>query len=68
MTVTLEIKDDKLELFWKIVQENDLVEAVDPKAIEESHIEEILRQEKDPVLGQFRPWSEARLKYAGKGL
>jgi hypothetical protein len=69
MTVTLEIKDDKLDLFWQIIAEHGLADTdVDLKSIEEAHIQDILLREQDPILSQARPWAEVREKYVGKGL
>ena len=69
MTVTIEIKDEKVDQFWQLVAEHDLAaEDIDLARVEESHIQEILRRDQDPFLSQSRPWAEARQQYVGKGL
>jgi hypothetical protein len=68
MYITVDIKEEKVEDFYRMLKEHGLEEDYNQHPILDSHIEEALRREQDPVLSQALPWSQARQKYVGKGL
>jgi hemerythrin superfamily protein len=68
MTITIDIKNEKVEEFYRMLKEHDLAEESERYATLNEHIDEALRREQDPAQSIAHPWGEARQKYVGKGL
>jgi hypothetical protein len=63
MTVTLDIQEDKLALFWEFVREQNIEkEADDLKLIERAQILAMLNQDNDPVLSATESWETVKAK------
>ena len=63
MTVTLDIQEDKLALFWQFVREQNIEkEADDLKLIERAQILAMLEQAKNPVLSATESWEIVKAK------
>jgi hypothetical protein len=72
MTVTLNIKDDRLDEFWAYIQAQNLLEDDDipfvvPETVPQWQIDEVMRSQAAPNRLEPRAWSEVREKY-GVGL
>jgi hemerythrin superfamily protein len=68
MIITVDIKKENVEEFYRMLKEHDWIEEQVKPSFLDSHLDEALRREQDPVLSQAEPWSLARQKYVGKGL
>lgn len=63
--ITVEIDEQKEELFWQVLHDNNLIEKqFSKKDIEASHIAEILQRREDGALSRTKSWEDIKHKYA----